>query len=144
MVVERLLFVFTQFIAQIKEFGHLRMIWHGNQKNTLTVENKKNENKVISNNNNNIPKKERDEIDTEKNKNKNKDNRYTVVRSKRRKPVVKKIKMDESHKGKGKYAKRIDRTYVDEVETSNTKMSWSDVVKRNSKKTFLEINKKPS
>ena len=61
-----------------------------------------------------------------------------------RKPVVKKIKMYESHKEKGKYIKRTDRMYVDEVETSNKKTRWSDVVKRNSKKTFFRINKKPS
>ena len=85
----------------------------------LCVENKKNENKIISNNNNNIPKKEIDEIDTEKNKNKN--DRYMVVRSKKRKPVAKKIKMDESHKEKGKYIKRTYRTYVDELETSYKK-----------------------
>ena len=83
------------------------------------VEDKKNENQVISNNNNNIPKKDRDEIDTEKNKNKNKDDGYRAVRSKKRKPVVKQIKMDKSHKEKGWYVKRTDRTYVDEVETSN-------------------------
>ena len=85
----------------------------------VRVKNKKNENKVISNNNNNIPKKEIDEIDTEKNK--NKDDGYTVVRSKKRKPVAKKIKMDESHKEKGKYIKRTYRTYVDELETSYKK-----------------------
>ena len=44
-----------------------------------------------------------------------------VVRSKKRKPVAKKIKMDESHKEKGKYIKRTYRTYMDEVETNNKK-----------------------
>ena len=52
--------------------------------------------------------------------------------------------MNESHKEKGKYVKLADRTYVDEVETSNTKMSWSDAVKKNNRKTLFRINKKPS
>ena len=120
--------LFKLFRDAVMGYVSISNIIYDDAKMKERVENKKNENKVISHNNNNVHKRERDQIDTEKNK--NKDDGYTVSRSKKRKPVVKKIQMDESRKEKGKEVKRTDRTYVDEEETSNTKISWVDIVKK--------------